>query len=106
MSHDIIVYPTAVEIRQCYVPGSGLSWADEFVDLISRDAPELITLMRSVEREGWDGHHRVMVGLLLGMAVPAVLVFDPEDVTQYGSIHISSHCATATDVVQRDVRGT
>lgn len=64
--------------------GSGLSWPDEFIDLLERDHAKLVELLTDVARRGfqtpiladasemrvWDGHHRLFVARLLGEAPP------------------------------------
>lgn len=69
------------ELINNYRPGSNdWDWTSEYLDLISRDWAKIDSLMVSISEEGiktpvllgpdgrvWDGHHRIVAALCLGI---------------------------------------
>ena len=66
-----------------YLPGDPHGWVDEFAWLLENDGPHLADLLRDVKAYGfvepvllgddrrvWDGHHRILVALLLDAPLP------------------------------------
>lgn len=80
---------TIAEIMAAYAPGSGLSWSDEFRKLLTDEKLAMAPRMREMlKNQGpdcdylsttdphpivlgndsrvWDGHHRILLALILG----------------------------------------
>lgn len=64
--------------------GDERGWVREFAHLLATDGPHLSELLLNVSEHGfqqpillgtdrriWDGHHRLLVALLLGIPIPA-----------------------------------
>jgi hypothetical protein len=85
----------AAAITGMFRPGSyhgAWSWQDETLDLFSGErAAATIALLRTIAEDGeireavvlghdgrvWDGHHRIIIGGMLGMRIPYVVVEAP-----------------------------
>lgn len=77
-----MVNPRAV--MAAYEDGDGCGWPEEFASLLASDGEHLSALLLDVQENGfrepillgndgrlWDGHHRLLVALLLGVNVPS-----------------------------------